>query len=181
MHMRDHFGIADDRGKPMDKKNSKKKNLKPVFIHDNRGAAMIVVTCVMMIVSILCLTLVMAAYQMYSGVNDEGRDEMYYRQAVSFSEVLKNELTQTFEDGDRPDSGLAAYVFNFLDSEQEVVTLVGQTSVDNLCEMDIRLDKTESNGSLVITVTCVDGDEVVAVCKSKYRGSPGSLEFCEYY
>ena len=159
----------------------------PCFASDNRGAAMIVVTCVMMIVSVLCLTMVAAAYQMYATANDEGRDEMYYRQVMSFSEVLKEELTEEYSDPDnpRPDSGLTGYIFEFWDGTvgegSDTLLLSGESDENELCDITIMLDKAEARGSLVITVSCMDGNEVVATCKFKLKENGGNFEFCEYY
>ena len=144
---------------------------------------MIVVTCVMMIVSVLCLTLVAAAYQMYATANDEGRDELYYRNVISFSEVLREELTADYSETERPVTadGLAGYIFDFMDGSEETVTLVGNPDVNDLFEIDIKLDKTEARGCLVMTIYCVEGNEVMASCKCKYKESGGKYEFCEYY
>ena len=150
---------------------------------DDRGAAMIVVTCVLMVVSVLCLTLVMAAYQMYSGANDEGRDEMYFRQTLSFSEVLKENLITSPSD-DASTSRLVNHINQFWDSTEEKEVLYG-TPTAGLYELDIILDKTQSHGCIVITVNCVEDGEVVASCKSKYKVSGSSpyytYEFREYY
>ena len=167
-------------------KHHKKTDTRPI-LQDNRGAAMIVVTCVMMIVSVLCLTMVAAAYQMYATANDEGRDEMYYRQVMSFSEVLKEELTEEYSDPDnpRPDSGLTGYIFEFWDGTvgegSDTLLLSGESDENELCDITIMLDKAEARGSLVITVSCMDGNEVVATCKFKLKESGGNFEFCEYY
>ncbi len=152
---------------------------------DDRGAAMIVVTCVLMVVSVLCLTLVMAAYQMYSGANDEGRDEMYFRQTLSFSEVLKENLTAAIPPGNDSPSELVNHIDQFWGSTDEKEVLCGTADKDGLYELDIILDKTQSHGCIVITVNCVENGEVVASCKSKYRvsgsGAHYDYEFREYY
>ena len=156
------------------------------FSSDNRGASMIVVTCVMMVVSILCLTLVAAAYQMYAGANDEGRDEIYFRQTLSFSEVLREKLTETLSGGNVSSSVLVNYIDSFwADDSEETVVLSGTSDKDGLFEMDVTLDKTQAHGCIVITVNCIVDGEVVASCKSKYKVSGGGphydYEFREYY
>ena len=149
---------------------------------DDRGASMIVVTCIMMIVSILCLTLVAASYQMLAGVNDEGRDEMYYRQVMSFSEVLRKDLTTVRNPGDDP-TGLVKCIEDFWNGGDETMVMVGkpETSTDEFYELDIKLDKSEVSGCIVVTIFCMDGDTVMASCKSKYRYSGGNFTFYEYY
>ncbi len=162
------------------------KNVSPNLSRDNRGASMIVVTCVMMVVSILCLTLVAAAYQMYAGANDEGRDEIYFRQTLSFSEVLRENMTETLLVGEDHSSALVNYIDSFwADDSEETVVLSGTSDKDGLFEMDVTLDKTQAHGCIVITVNCIVDNEVVASCKSKYKVSGGGphydYEFREYY
>ena len=60
--------------------------------NDERGAAMIVVVCVLMVTMIICLTLIVGAYQMFASVSDEGRDVSNYYQAMSFSELMKKKI-----------------------------------------------------------------------------------------
>ncbi len=68
--------------------------------HKNKhedGAAMIVVVCVLMVVMLLCLTLIVGAYQTMSTVNDGLGDVTNYQQAKSFSDVLKKRIVSTDE------------------------------------------------------------------------------------
>ena len=63
-------------------------------MHKNEdGAAMIVVVCVLMVVMLICLTMIVGAYQTMSSVNDGARDVSDYQQAMSFSEVIRKEIT----------------------------------------------------------------------------------------
>ena len=165
---------------PIKTRKLHKDVISPHISQDNRGAAMIVVTCVMMVVAILCLTLVAAAYQMYAGVNDEGRDELYYRQVMSFSEVLKKDLTAELAEGESP-TGLAEVVYDFWNDTAETAFLEGTTGTDDLYEIDIKLDKTEVTGCLIVTINCLEGDRVVASCKCKYRKTGDNFRFYEYY
>lgn len=56
---------------------------------------MIVVVCVLMVTMIICLTIIVGAYQTVATTNNGGRDVAYYQQALSFSELLKKKLTGT--------------------------------------------------------------------------------------
>ncbi len=58
---------------------------------------MIVVVCVLMVVMLLCLTLIVGAYQTMSTVNDGLGDVTNYQQAKSFSDVLKKRIVSTDE------------------------------------------------------------------------------------
>ncbi len=62
---------------------------------NENGAAMIVVVCVLMVVMILCLTIIVGAYQTMSSVNDGLRDVSDYQQAKSFSDVIKKKIVCT--------------------------------------------------------------------------------------
>ena len=149
---------------------------------DNRGAAMIVVTCVLMVVSILALTLLVAAYQMFATVNDEGKDEYYYQQAMSFSEVLRTRLTA--DDADTSTDTLVAHISSFMkDDTKETEVLEGTATDMNI--ITLTLDKTEAKNFLVITVSSNMGSKVMANVKSKYKprtsGEGYTYELYEYY
>ncbi len=143
---------------------AKKKN--------NRGAAMIVVVCVMAVVMILSLTLLMAAYQMLATVNDEGRDELYYQQTMSFSEVLKDRLEQKSIAGITNDD-LVKHIDTFIENtaddapKKETLTAEGQGMYGDIT---LVLDKSDLfQGNLVITISVSDGDKVMSSCICKYE------------
>lgn len=154
----------------------------------NRGAAMIVVVCVMAVVMILSLTLLMAAYQMLATVNDEGRDELYYQQAMSFSEVLKERLKQKSQTG-LTDDDLVKHIDLFMtnnsatDPKKETLTAEGQGMYGDIT---LVLDKSDLfQGDLVITISVSDGEKVMSSCICKYdvREESGKLTytFLGYY
>lgn len=154
---------------------------------DDRGAAMIVVTCVMMIVSILALTLLMAAYQMFATVNDEGRDALNYQQAMSFSEVLKSRLVTAPDKRATLHDELVEHIDDFVKDTTEgydKTILEGKTTGD-VNDITLTLDKAEVKGCLVITTTLYDGAKVVSTVRSKYKakdeGSGVVYKFYEYY
>lgn len=162
----------------------------PHFKRKNRGAAMIVVVCVMAVVMILSLTLIMAAYQMLATVSDEGRDEMYYQQAMSFSEVLKDRLEEYSSTGTTGD-GLVSHINQFVSDEDTEAatkeTITGKQSVSGSVYGDITiiLDKGISRGNLLITISVSDGEKTMAKCICKYivnkdSGSP-QYTFDGYY
>ena len=82
-------------------------------LHNERGAAMIIVTIVLAVVTTISLGLLLAGYQMFATVNDEGRDEGYYLQAMSFSEVMRRRLE---EDTASPGT-LEAFIRNFMSDD----------------------------------------------------------------
>lgn len=137
----------------------------------NRGAAMIIVVCVMAVVMILSLTLLMAAYQMLATVNDEGRDELYYQQAMSFSEVLKNRLEQKSLSGSSEDA-LVQHIDTFMENtavdapKKETLTADGSGMYGDIT---LVLDKSDLfQGDLVITISVSDGEKVMSSCICKY-------------
>ena len=76
----------------------KMRNLQPKELHkDTSGAAMIVVVCVLMVVMIICLTMIVGAYQTLATVRDGRRDMLSYQQAYSLSEAIKQQLVTTGE------------------------------------------------------------------------------------
>lgn len=159
----------------------------------NRGAAMIVVVCVMAVVMILSLTLLMAAYQMLATVGDEGRDDHYYQQAVSFSEVVRARLERKLETtsaGGGLTDELTGHIDDFMKDDtkdKEILEADAPASGGAYGGITIVLDKSISsnNGKLLITISVNEGDKVMASCKSKYevKESSGvySYRFCEYY
>ena len=139
---------------------------------NNRGAAMIVVVCVMAVVMILSLTLLMAAYQMLATVSDEGRDELYYQQAMSFSKVLQKRLE------DRPagiSDDLVDHIDDFMsadmykDVDKEKLTADAPTSGGAYGGITLLLDKVSSHGNLVVTITVDNGKKAMASCKCKFE------------
>ena len=138
----------------------------------NRGAAMIVVVCVMAVIMILSLTLLMAAYQMLATVNDEGRDELYYQQAMSFSEVLKDRLEEKSVSGSSTDS-LVNHIDAFMENDNEDApkkeTLVADAK-GVYGGITLKLDKSAMfQGNLVITISVSDDDKVMSSCICKYE------------
>ena len=145
-------------------------------MNKDKGAAMIVVIMAMSVVMVLCLTLIVGAYQMFATVNDEGRDEFYNQQAVSLSEVIKAKLTDAAGvDITTPDGSLEDYMSVFAaDQDNTHVTKVLQAPGDdnyygakitlnrerisgNGCDMIVKIEILESNG------------DVMAVSTTKYQ------------
>ena len=122
--------------------NSLKKN--------NKGAAMIVVIMAMSVVMVLCLTLIVGAYQMFATVNDEGRDEFYNQQAVSLSEVIKSKVTaDAGVDITNPATSLEYYISAFAaDQDNTHVTKVLKTPADgDYYGANITLQRERINGA----------------------------------
>ncbi|MCR5626835.1 MAG: hypothetical protein K6F99_05915, partial [Lachnospiraceae bacterium] len=84
------------------------------YIKEERGAAMIVVLCVMAIVLALCLSILLAVYQMMASVNDEARDDVYYHQALSASIALQNRLEKESQAMPTSISSIEDYIFYFM-------------------------------------------------------------------
>lgn len=152
---------------------SKLKKYSQLHKGNNKGAAMIVVVCVMAIVMILSLTLVMSVYQMLATVSDEGRDELYYQQAMSFSEVLRNRLTKRSSDGTSSDKlvqHIDSFMFNDNPDAATKETLKGTCDGSGGVYGDVVLvlDKDTSKGNLLITISVYEDDMVMAKCISKY-------------
>ncbi|MCR4904059.1 MAG: hypothetical protein K6A23_14470 [Butyrivibrio sp.] len=95
------------------KKNSRKTLLKE-YLFDEKGAAMIVVLCVMAIVLAVCLSLLLAVYQMFATVNDEAKDDIYYHQALSGSMAIQAELEKEAQAMPRSVSTIQDYIFYFM-------------------------------------------------------------------
>ena len=156
----------------------------------NRGAAMIVVVCVMAVVMILSLTLLMAAYQMLATVNDEGRDEIYYQQAMSFSEVLRKRIEGYSSSGATSDA-LVNHINDFMSNkavgapDTETLSAAAPTAGGVYGAITLSLDRKISRGYLVITISVADGDKTMAscVCKYKYEDNGGTPKytFMGYY
>ncbi|MCR4717939.1 MAG: hypothetical protein K5656_12255 [Lachnospiraceae bacterium] len=158
------------------------------------GAAMLVVTCVMAIISILCLSLLLASYQMYATVNDEGRDEIYYRQAMSFSEVLKARLIKDRTlPGNKLDEGsVEEFIYSFMQDDENYTyentagetikaTNVSGKNADKYGTININLKKqsittddkknewSDSKESyLIVTIEVLADGEVRATTKMKF-------------
>ncbi|MCR5282986.1 MAG: hypothetical protein K6E18_06405 [Lachnospiraceae bacterium] len=147
------------------------------------GAAMIVVVCVMAVVMILSLTILVSTYQMLATVADEGRDEMYYRQVLSFSAILQKEIEEYSNTG--VTSPLVTYINSFIADESEgapqKIELVAPPPASGgaYAGLDIVLDKGASAGSLVVTISADDESTPVASCSCKYEisGSPSALKY----
>ena len=158
--------------------------------YHNRGAAMIVVVCVMAVVMILSLTLLMVAYQMLATVNDEGRDELYYQQAMSFSEVLRKRLESFSSTGTSSDE-LVNHIDSFMSNDAvgapDTETLTADAPVEDgvYGAITLNLNKKISYGNLVITISVSDGDKMMSscICKYKYDNNGGNSQytFMGYY
>ena len=156
----------------------------------NRGAAMIVVVCVMAVTMILSLTLLMAAYQMLATVNDEGRDELYYQQSMSFSEVLRKRIEAFSTTGSSTDE-LVNHINSFMSNkalsapDTEVLTAPAPASGGAYGGITLSLDRKISRGYLVITISVADEDKTMASCVCKYRyeetGGTSKYTFMGYY
>ena len=138
----------------------------------NRGAAMIVVVCVMAVIMILSLTLLMSAYQMLATVNDEGRDELYYQQAMSFSEVLKDRLEEKSVSGSSTDA-LVNHIDAFMENDNEGAPQKEKLVADAqgvYGKITLDLDRSAMfQGNLVITISVSDEDKVMSSCVCKYE------------
>lgn len=164
---------------------SKKSCTNSKMNNSNRGAAMIVVVLVMTVVMILSITLLMAAYQVFATINDEGLDETYYQQAVSFSEMLKIKLEAN---GTGASDDLVAHIDDFMkddDKTTEVLTASAPSAAYGA--ISLTLDKKSSPDNLVVKVSVYEDDKVMSVCTSKYQAVKDSgsgkykYTFCEYY
>ena len=139
----------------------------------NCGAAMIVVVCVMAVVMILSLTLLMAVYQMLATVSDEGRDELYYQQAMSFSKVLTQRL-ENKTNGDSSDE-LVNHIDEFMsgadykDVDKETLKADAPTDGGVYGGITLVLDKKSSRGNLVVTISIDDGEKTMASCTCKFE------------
>lgn len=174
---------------------------------NDSGAAMLVVTCVMAVISILCLSILLAAYQMYATVSDEGADETYYRQAISFSEVLKDRLVK---DRNLPGNKLEEdsveefiytymyddenYTYDDTDGESIKATSVSGTHKDDYGTINITLNKqsvttddkknswSDSKESyLIVTVDVLKGDEIKATSTMKFDYYYATENYVYYY
>ena len=139
----------------------------------NRGAAMIVVVCVMMVVTILSLTLLMSAYQMFATVNDEGKDELYYQQAMSFSEVLRARLDPSVSSGTTValTDELKTHIDDFMASGEQKETLKASAPSGSAAYggITLTLDKSLMSGFLIVRIAVVDGETPMAGCTCKYQ------------
>lgn len=70
---------------------------------------MIAVLCVLAIVTVVCLSLLLAGFQMFKTTTDQTADMQYYQQAESLSKVMKTQLTTK-------DSSLNKYVIKNIDN-----------------------------------------------------------------
>ena len=121
---------------------------------------------------ILSLTLLMAAYQMLATVNDEGRDELYYQQAMSFSEVLRDRLEAKSVSGTSTDA-LVNHIDAFMENDAEDApkkeTLVADAQ-GVYGGITLNLDRSDMfQGNLVITISVSDDDKVMSSCICKYE------------
>ncbi len=137
----------------------------------NRGAAMIVVICVMSVVMILSLTLLMSAYQMFATVNDEGKDELYYQQAMSFSEVLRGRMVSSGTSDGMLDE-LKPHINTFMgDAATMKETLKSPVPSGSAAYggITLTLDKSALPGYLVVSISVDDGDAPMAGCTCMYK------------
>ncbi len=166
------------------------------------GAAMLVVTCVMAVISILCLSILLAGYQMYATVSDEVADERYYQQALSFSKVLEDRLTG---DRDDIDSGTVEdFIFDYMNDDEDYpfddedgVTLkitstqAGDSSAYGTININLTKEE-ESQGTgnkwadskksfLYVKVDVLADDEVKATISTKYEYEYAVENYQYYY
>jgi len=165
------------------------KNMLKKLNNSDRGAAMIVVILTMTVVMIVCLVLIVGAYQMFATVNDEGRDEKYYQQAISFSETLRVKLT-TDEGIDTAgaEEGVLVYISSLAsdtDSEHltETLNFSGEDGYDDIRLILTREKITATGCDLVIKADILDGNTVMASCTAKYKVSVSASaegKLCKY-
>ena len=158
--------------------------------HKNKhedGAAMIVVVCVLMVVMIICLTLIVGAYQTMSTVNDGLGDVTSYQQAKSFSDVLKKRIICSDElvVPSSPDN-LAAYIQQFAGDESNLFEPGTTTEIeggpiqefqaknigDGYSNLRLVLNKQRVRAGeslLFVTVMAEKDDKVVSSVTAGYR------------
>ncbi|MCR5418873.1 MAG: hypothetical protein K6E84_08150 [Lachnospiraceae bacterium] len=164
------------------------------------GAAMIVVVCILMVTMILCLTMVVGAYQMMASVNDTRRDTAVYQQAFSFSKAMIPRLEAT--DAEVPaTSGLLTEIADFAtDPDLFVTDAEGNVSEpvrsftakpsgdgiggENYDDIRLILRKTKLSDrkcNLYLTAQILDGDRVMSECTAGYlvktRDDGGTLKY----
>lgn len=146
---------------------------------------MIVVVLVMTVVMILALTLIMVAYQVFATINDEGRDELYQQQAVSFSDVIRKRLEN--KDSYSTDELISHIDALMTDDTKTDEVLSASAPTGSYGDITISFDKKKSPGNLIIKVSVIDDNKVMAVCTTKYNYTKDAMSgkykyvFCEYY
>ena len=168
---------------------------------------MIVVVCVLMVTMILCLTIVVGAYQTLSSVGDTRRDTAAYHQALSFSEALKEEIVATGAPVPTvPENDLKKAIVIF--ATDETLFGDGPTAVEepsrtlrtdpltprdsHYSDLRLTLRKRkagEGKCKLFIVTEVLEEERVVSSCTAGYdvavRGASGSetydMEFKAYY
>jgi hypothetical protein len=157
---------------------------------DTSGAAMIVVVCVLMVVMILCLTMIVGAYQTLATVQDGRRDMLTYQQALSLSEVLKSKLVTngTIKDAPTNTTALEDAIIDFAlketgytvgaDGVESASIVLSTSSVSpdpsggNLGLIEIALQKRKQGDArrrLFVTVSILEGTKnYVANCEAGY-------------
>ncbi len=99
-------------------KDNRRKSIIKEYLYKEDGAAMIIVLCVMAIVLAVCLSLLLAAYQMFASVNDSAKDDIYYHQAMSCSMEIQAQLEDTSDGVSRTKpttiSDMRDYIYYFM-------------------------------------------------------------------
>ena len=163
------------------------------------GAAMIVVVCVLMVVMILCLTIVVGAYQTLSSVGDTRRDTEYYQQAMSFSEVLKDRIIGEGKDIPTSPHDLVEEIgwFATNDSlfgtpsaqvEEPQKELIAQNTADGYAGLGIMMRKRKLSSNkvrLFLTTEILEDGIVRTDCTAGYdvqiNGTTYDVAFHAYY
>ncbi len=153
--------------------------------NDNAGAAMIVVVCVLMIVMILCLTMVVGAYQTLSLVGNTGRDSAAYQQAYSFSEAMREQIETADEDfPSAPPTDLKELIADFATDDSLYQTADGQqveepqralradlSTAQGLSDLRLVLRKrkvSDEKCRLYLVTQVVEEDRLMSSCTAGY-------------
>ena len=145
---------------------------------------MIVVVCVLMVVMIICLTLIVGAYQTMSSVNDGLRDVSDYQQAKSFSDVLRKRIVCTSAEVPSDGSSVVNYILKFAGDmtefdgnpqaaeeglTKELFANVGSEGYDNLRIILNKKKVSTTKCTLFISVMTETSDEkVMSMVKAGY-------------
>lgn len=173
-------------------KDNRRKSIIKEYLYKEDGAAMIIVLCVMAIVLAVCLSLLLAAYQMFASVNDSAKDDIYYHQAMSCSMEIQAQLEDTSDGVSRTKpttiSDMRDYIYSFMANtttfpcprkvtfNQTSKTGTNAASYGNATITLEKMDNSTSNWGddfncyLYITVKMMDDTEsLVSTVTSKYN------------
>ncbi len=95
-------------------KEKQKTRIITEYLLKEDGAAMIIVLCVMAIVLAVCLSLLLAVYQLFGTVNDDAKDDIYYHQALSGSIAIQDMLEEESKAMPATVSSLEDFIFYFM-------------------------------------------------------------------